>query len=172
MQQFSSDKRQLYAAIERVRWNPLGTGDTGAFSAIRPPDLKIPGEQASRGQTPEAARTQVVGGSMVGTLRYVVRGLRDLPGRKSVLLLSDGLDSLIKELLESLIDLANRASVVIYTMDARGLIPLGLQAQDNVQMQSNAAHSVDNRGLGRKCRGSGWNDDHASQVFSSTPGMA
>ena len=56
LQQFSSDKRQLYAAIERVRWNPMGRADTGAFSAIRPRDLKIPGEHASRGQTPEGYR--------------------------------------------------------------------------------------------------------------------
>ena len=27
----------------------------------------------------------------LGTLRYVVNGLREMPGRKSVLLLSDGL---------------------------------------------------------------------------------
>ena len=94
----------------------------------------------------------------MGTLSYVVRGLRDLPGRKSVLLLSDGLKirpgdpagtSRVQTALESLTDLANRASVVIYTMDARGLIPLGLQPQDNVQMLSNAARRVDVRGLGR-----------------------
>src|SRR4030095_5243353 len=149
-QQFSSDKRQLYAAIERVRWNPQGAGDSGAISAIRPRDLKIPGENAS-GVSPGEHRRQVAGGSMVGTLRYVVRGLRDMPGRKSVLLLSDGLvlDSLMKMRLDSLIDSANRASVVIHTMDARGLITLALQPQDNVQMLSNAARSVDVRGLGR-----------------------
>src|SRR5438874_1872730 len=137
LQQFSSDKRQLYAAIERVKWNPLGVGDTGAFSAIGPPDLKLPGEHVSSG-TGEGRRVEVAGGGMVGTLSYVVRGLRDLPGRKSILLLSDGLmlDSWVKMLLDSLIDLANRASVVIHTMDARGLITLGLQPQDNVQMSA------------------------------------
>ena len=137
LQQFSSDKRQLYAAIERVKWNPLGAGDTGAFSAIGPPDLKLPGEHVSSG-TGEGRRVEVAGGGMVGTLSYVVRGLRDLPGRKSILLLSDGLmlDSWVKMLLDSLIDLANRASVVIHTMDARGLITLGLQPQDNVQMSA------------------------------------
>ena len=38
--------------------------------------------------------------------------------------------------LESLTDFANRASVVIYRMDARGENPIGLQAQDNVQMSA------------------------------------
>ena len=160
LQQFSSDKRQLYAAIERVRWNPMGRGDTGAFSAIRTPDLRIPGEQSSRGQTAEGYREEVALVGLVGTLSYVVRGLRDLPGRKSVLLLSDGLKikpddpavmgaPRVQTALESLTDLANRASVVIYTMDARGLIPLGLEPQDNVQMLSNAGKRMDQRGLGR-----------------------
>jgi len=59
-------------------------------------------------------------------------------------LLSDGLKifnpgdpngtNRVQTALESLSEFANRASVVIYTMDARGLPLLGLQAQDNVQM--------------------------------------
>src|SRR6185369_13323644 len=40
----------------------------------------------------------------------------------------------VQTALESLTDFANRASVVIYTMDVRGLPTFGLQAQDNVQM--------------------------------------
>ena len=146
LQQFTSDKRQLYAAIERVKYNLMGRADTGAFAAIRPPDLKIPDEQASRNQTAENFREEVFSIGTLGTVRYVVRGLQDMPGRKSVLLLSDGLKifnpgdpngtSRVQEALESLSELANRASVVIYTMDARGLPPFGLQAQDNVQMSA------------------------------------
>jgi VWFA-related protein len=34
LQQFTSDKRQLYAAIERVRWNPSGRGGISAFASI------------------------------------------------------------------------------------------------------------------------------------------
>jgi VWFA-related protein len=143
LQQFSSDKRQLYAAIERVKYNMMGRADISAFSAIRAPELKIPDEQASRNQTAENFREEVFSVGTLGTLRYVVRGLGDMPGRKSVLLLSDGLKifnpgdpngtNRVQTALESLSDLANRASVVIYTMDVRGLPPLGLQAQDNVQ---------------------------------------
>src|SRR5262249_11610283 len=86
-----------------------------------------------------------------------VRGLEKLPGRKSVLLLSDGFKLLtadrqkpedpnrepgirpsassntrILEALQRLTDAANRASVVIYTMDTRGLQTLTLTAEDNV----------------------------------------
>src|SRR5215203_2443582 len=34
LQQFTTDKRQLYAAIERVKWNGIGTGNIGAFAAM------------------------------------------------------------------------------------------------------------------------------------------
>jgi hypothetical protein len=63
-----------------------------------------------------------------------------LPGRKSVVLLSDTLalfDSKGEgsyrtiQALRRLTDLANRASVVIYTIDPRGLPPLNLTAADN-----------------------------------------
>jgi hypothetical protein len=75
----------------------------------------------------------------MGALNFVVRGLREMPGRKAVILFSDGLllrDSKgdTKNYLsrfERLIDLANRASVVFYTIDARGLQPLGPTAADD-----------------------------------------
>ena len=70
-----------------------------------------------------------------------MKGLRDLPGRKSILLISDGLrifnrddpgrSTRVLQALLRLVDLANRASVVIYTMDARGLQTLGLTAADS-----------------------------------------
>ena len=34
LQQFTADKRILYAAIEKVKWNPSGMGGAGAFAAI------------------------------------------------------------------------------------------------------------------------------------------
>ena len=77
----------------------------------------------------------------LGAVSYVVRGLRELPGRKSILLISDGFriynqedanrDYLALQRLRRLIDEAGRASVVIYTMNATGLQTLGLTAADN-----------------------------------------
>src|SRR5205807_926340 len=82
----------------------------------------------------------------LGALNYVIRGLRELPGRKSILLLSDGIKIFNRDDpgrsdrvlagLQRLTDLANRASVVIYTMDARGLQSLGITAADNVSGMS------------------------------------
>jgi VWFA-related protein len=151
LQQFTSDKRQLYAAIERVRWNPNGRGGTGAFTPISPdPVAPAVGEISNldeadmRPNTDEVdqLREDIFAVGTLGALNYVVRGMRELPGRKSILLMSDGIrifnmddptrSSRVLQSLRLLTDLANRASVVIYTMDARGLQTLNLAASDNV----------------------------------------
>ena len=36
LQQFTNDKRVLYAAIDRVKWYPLGRGGISAFAAVEP----------------------------------------------------------------------------------------------------------------------------------------
>ncbi len=40
LQQFTSDRRQLYAAIEKVRWNPTGNGKIGAFAPLEASPLE------------------------------------------------------------------------------------------------------------------------------------
>jgi hypothetical protein len=77
----------------------------------------------------------------LGAVSYVVKGMRELPGRKSILLMSDGFRiSSVDDpernyrtllALRRLIDQANRATVVIYTMNASGLQVLGLTAADS-----------------------------------------
>jgi len=161
LQQFTTDKRRLYAAIEQVKFNLMGRGDVSAFAPLKAPDLKIPDEAESRNQTAENFRAEAYSVGTLGTLRYVVQGLREMPGRKSVLLFSDDLQifspgdanrtNRVQVALEALTDLANRASVVIYTMDARGLTPIGLQAQDNVQLSIPSTRST---GLGGPLGGS------------------
>lgn len=158
LQVFTSDKRQLYAAVEKVKWNPLGRGGIGAFGLIENDPLRSIernwSEVGVRSQQPDNGsqqsdtfaeldqfREEVFTVGTLGALNYVVRGLRELPGRKSVLLISDGIkifntsdpqrNTRVEAALNTLIDLANRASVVVYTMDARGLQTLGLTAADN-----------------------------------------
>ncbi len=66
-------------------------------------------------------------GSTLETLEGVIRSLRDLPGRKMLVLLSDGfylggnISNKIYDL-RRITDAATRAGVVIYSVDARGLI--------------------------------------------------
>lgn len=152
LQQFTSDKRMLYAAIEKVRWNPTGAGGVGAFAPMQakietgePEEEPGPGERTKEGIEREFNdfRTNFFVSGTLGAVNYVVRGMSELPGRKSVMLLSDGFKlfnqdatgtieaSRIMGSLRNLIDQANRASVVIYTLDPRGLQVTGLSAADN-----------------------------------------
>ena len=151
LQQFTSDKRQLYAAVEKVKWNPQGRGGIAAFAPIskdpaNAPPLSANGNtddrvDAPKGGTIDEFREELFAVGTLGAVNYVVRGLRELPGRKSVVLISDGLkifnksdpagSTRILTALRRLTDLANRASVVIYTMDARGLQTLGFSAADS-----------------------------------------
>jgi VWFA-related protein len=152
LQQFTSDKRMLYAAIERVKWNPAGSGGIGAFAPLRgavetgeEDDEPEPGERTAEGREREFDDFRInyfVAGTL-GAVGYVVRGMSELPGRKSVMLFSDGFmlfndnasgmreTSRIMGSLRGLIDQANRSSVVIYTLDPRGLQVMGLTAADN-----------------------------------------
>lgn len=142
LQQFTADKRQLYAAVERVKWNANGRSGVGAFAPIQPP---TPGDQGAeidaKNEELNQFREDVFAVGTLGAVSYVVRGLRDLAGRKSILLLSDGFriyssddpnrNFLALQRLRRLVDEAGRASVVIYTINATGLQTLGLTAADN-----------------------------------------
>ncbi len=154
LQQFTADKRQLYAAIERVKWNPMGRGGVSAFAPIEPdPQRRAREERMGQGgreqqrdeqrqrDTINQLREDIFAVGTLGALNFVVRGLRDLPGRKSVILFSDGFrlfnrdnfgesNQRILESLRRLTDLANRASVVVYTIDTRGLQTLLATAAD------------------------------------------
>ena len=152
LQQFTSDKRQLYAAIEKVKWNPTGRGGIAAFAPIQSnPLIRATGSELSQRETTgeddlNQFREDIFAVGTLGALNYVVRGLRELPGRKSVVLFSEGFrlfsaedqfgNARIIAALRHLTDLANRASVVIYSMDPRGLQPLGLTAADSVGSMS------------------------------------
>lgn len=147
LQQFTSDKRQLYAALERVKFNPTSRA-TGAFASPTPDPLAMAGTAMSeangvdrnRGDDIDALREDLFAVGTLGAVNYVIRGLRDLPGRKSVVLISGGITLFrldgrgqnyrVQNALDRLVDLANRASVVIYGLDARGLETLNFTAAD------------------------------------------
>lgn len=157
LQQFTTDKRQLYAAIEKVRWNPAGSGKIGAFAPLEakidtgePTPTPEPGDRTAEGIEREfnEFRENIFATGTLGAVNYIVRGMQELPGRKSILLLSDGFRLLEKDAsgtvstgrvldsLRRLVDQANRASVVVYTMDARGLQTTGLTAADDTSGRS------------------------------------
>lgn len=147
LQSFTSDKRQLYAALERVRFNPTSRF-AGAFASATPDPIAIAGTAMSEANGPDRERSDDIDSlredlfavGTLGAVNYVVRGLRELPGRKSVVLISGGISLFrfddngqnyrVQNALNRLVDLANRASVVIYAIDARGLETLNFSAAD------------------------------------------
>jgi VWFA-related protein len=88
------------------------------------------------------------------SLQDITDALRSWRGRKTLILFSEGfpirnpgervdspLDQVYRrgedvlDAVERLTDLANRASVVIHTLDPRGLLPAGISASDSVPME-------------------------------------
>jgi VWFA-related protein len=150
LQQFTSDKRMLYAAIDKVKYNAYGTGGITAFAPI---GAQVDSESdaitldddtpAGSGQSLESFRQEAFVTGTLGALRYIVTGMSELPGRKSVILFSDGMrvidtgsdgsdqNGQVLDYLKVLVDLANRNSIVFYTVDARGLQTAGFTALDS-----------------------------------------
>ncbi|HEX5709562.1 MAG TPA: VWA domain-containing protein [Pyrinomonadaceae bacterium] len=154
LQQFTTDKRLLQAAIDRIRYNLAGRGAISTFSPLGGDvAIQFGTEQRAYGDNDPTAPTSHNAGAAIdqfreelfsvgtlGALNFIVRGLRDVPGRKSVVLFSDGFkmysqDPGNRRVLDSvnrLIDLANRASVIFYTIDPRGLQAFNISAADNL----------------------------------------
>ena len=157
LQSFTADKRQLYASIDRVKWYAGGRAGVAAFGPMEAPTQGAAGAEIDALKAEqESFRQDIFSVGTLGALSYVVKGMRELPGRKSVLLISDGFKIVERNLptrsfntmgisnndrvmqgLELLIDQASRASVVIYTMNATGLQALGLSAADDTGGRSN-----------------------------------
>jgi VWFA-related protein len=143
LQSFTADKRQLAAAIERIKWNANGRGGSSAFDPIEPPTPGKLGQEMDEAKDElNEFRKDIFAVGTLGAVSYVVRGLKNLPGRKSILLVSDGFriydeanamrTYLASDRITRLVDEAARAAVVIYTMNATGMQTLGITAADNM----------------------------------------
>ena len=131
LQQFTSDKRLLREAADRVRFNAYRTaveGGTGNRVA----------QEALRSEQPRSTGT-------LGALDFILRGLGAVPGRKALVLFSSGLPVAsaahgfdvplpeVQSWLSRIVERANRASVVIYAIDARGLDAFAPAADENTR---------------------------------------
>lgn len=164
LQQFTSDKRILYAAIDKLTWNPISRDMIPRFGVNDPG--AVPGEDEAARQSRQDAqnrfnefRDTVFSVGTLGAINFVVRGLRELPGRKMVVLVSDGFqlfgsgrdNTQVLDNMRRLVDLANRSSVVIYSLDAKGLQVTGPTAADDLsqmsQQQINERYSQQSKAL-------------------------
>lgn len=141
-QQFTSDKRKLYAAVDRVRWYPNGRGDLTPFPVRNETQTAADFEMTQQviNEFEDERESNYAIGTF-GSLEFVMRGLGRLPGRKSLVLISEafrlfttqGRNVRLIEAMRRLTDEANRASTVIYTIDASGLQSLALDASDKIK---------------------------------------
>ncbi|HEY0170287.1 MAG TPA: VWA domain-containing protein, partial [Pyrinomonadaceae bacterium] len=145
LQQFTGDPRLVERAVELVRFRPGFRAPTGSFAAPaeRPKDdgaEKDSGE-ADAGEKRDSGGEKSGAGApgrdslftvgTLGALNYVLRGAAEMPGRKSVVLITEaagvfrlgGRGADVREYLQRMADLANRASASVYELDASDLTP-------------------------------------------------
>ena len=151
LQQFTNDKRLLQGAVNRLKWNPCSRKGLHVFAPV--------GNDYGRNLCSLSAQA-----GTLQSLIFVLQGMRDLPGRKSMILLTDDLQlpslagmstsqqpdlltsgvinatsTLGGELIfggmpvfEKIVELAIRASIVVYSVDTRGLQYTGVTATDRL----------------------------------------
>jgi VWFA-related protein len=165
LQQFTSDKRLLHAAIDRIRFNLRSRGSILAISSTGGMGAAVvdtsPDGGGSRRQFLERmVRTYQVQLALatLGALDSVVQGLQSLPGRKSVIFVSEGSARFgwdqggggvrdpfgVDGRVQDLVDRANRSSVVFYSLDPAGLRTVGSTAGgDSGPSQTSLATRLD-----------------------------
>lgn len=143
----TDDKRHLQTAIESLRPSAASSG----LRALDPIDLRpftvladVDGLREDLGIRKDAFEV-----GTLGTLSLVVKGLAQLSGRKALIFFSEGFPLVVRDrgeggggriekrdmvatATEQLIDAANRASVIIYSIDSRGIETPFLTAVDDL----------------------------------------
>jgi VWFA-related protein len=147
LEQFTDDKQMLQAAADRIRWGVGGRVGSTSFSPVS----GIPG--LSPLQEEERSRRLMMGS--LGAIRYVVNGLETLPGRKNLIFFSENmvlhfdlatggifemnLSDTVKDSMLRLIEAANRAGVVIHTIDPRGAVWTEVTVEDTFSLVGGSA---------------------------------
>ncbi|MCX6605391.1 MAG: VWA domain-containing protein [Acidobacteria bacterium] len=147
LQQFTTDKRLLLANIDRIT---LRTNNpTDPLAALQPNAMEDSGDPALSAlalrmrfseEQANRSRQDISTAGSLSTARFIAQGLAELPGRKSIIYFSESLQLYDNEdgprqrtadALRDLADLANRAAVVFYTIDPRGLVSTAFTAADS-----------------------------------------
>lgn len=153
LQPFTTDRRVLDSVIDGLRWTVHSRNGVEPFAALNkwktfsgggPEDASAPLLDPDDFTRVDQARRFASAAGSLGALNLVVRGARDLPGRKAIILVSEGLqlldptdaglpDPRTRGALDRVTEQATRAGVVIYALDPRGLQTGGLLASDNLK---------------------------------------
>lgn len=196
LQQLTTDRRVLHAAVDQIRWTALSRREVTAFkpvnawlpsSNLKPEAAPVerdghifpPGSLHGSAGPPSAPsgpggietgwadpdpldmgqadelRQSMSSSATLNALEFTIEGIRDVPGRKAVVLISEGFrfleeDALrpalrVADRLQQLADTALRTGTVIYAMDPRGLVTAGLSPMDNLNSSSSAGSVLNAR---------------------------
>ena len=173
LQQLTTDRRILYAAIDQVRWTAHSRRGVGSFQALNAwlptsgpglGNIGFSNPDPNDFRNLDDLRESMSSSGTMSTLTNTVLGIKDLPGRKSVVLISEGFlitqhtddlgrpafhpDSRVRRALDQLLDQAMRTGTVIYALDPRGLQTGGLTSEDNAKSLGVTATSES--GISRK----------------------
>src|SRR5215831_2019298 len=148
LQQFTNDKRVLTTAVDHIRWNPCSRVGVHVFNPVgAPPVQETAGHGYGYGPCGQAMVDSIQ--ASIHIFDFVLDGMKYLPGRKSMVILSDNLpistqmagevpgedsDLNIEAVLHKVAEKAIRAAVVIYAADTRGLQYTGPTAADKVDI--------------------------------------
>ncbi len=135
LQQFTTDKRLLYAALDRVKYGESRVG-VSSFAPL--------GSGMRGGGAVNHLREETLAAGTLGAIRFVVTAMSGFPGRKSVILFTENIrlifrgstDATVASAVQQLSDAASRASVVIHAIDPRGMQDYNVTSADNTSRMS------------------------------------
>jgi VWFA-related protein len=168
LQQFTNDKRLLSRAVDQLRWNACSRVGMHVLAPAYGPYVDPVPNRADNARTYASIPDNSCGGrayySTFQAIQHVIEALAEIPGRKSMMVLSDSMpvedqgsdlfwyDSLLiqtqtrTQALRRIAEMAIRASVVIYSIDTQGLQPTGITAADsgagNLRMAGDQSNSL------------------------------
>ena len=180
LQQFTTDKRKLLSIIENLQFRPLTSVGLSPFETIgvtfaeqlSANNRGNGGELTQEGKTISERKNtvesladinrnlQVTAGSL-GVLNSTISAMSRLPGRKSVLYIAEGVNTIfsttvnnglradsnlpqnstlifsdidkLREDLRGITEIANRATIAIYTLDPRGTVAVNFSASEEMR---------------------------------------
>ena len=129
---FTFSRPQLRAAVNRLRFS-LQSAEVDSLDA-----LSFSGPLGLLPSVEDLYRERVFAVGALNRVVDVIDAVRELPGRKAIVLVSEGFvlfDSsadggLLRDAMRRIVDRANRAAVVIYAVDPRGLVVTSAGAAD------------------------------------------
>jgi VWFA-related protein len=132
MQNFTNDRDELHKAIESIRVGESSSlaaqGEIGAAGGTNANGEEVVTQDTSEAFTPDETEFNIFNTDQkLAALESLADLLRGIPGRKSVIHFSSGVQRTGVEnqaQLQATTDAANRANVSFYTVDATGLVGL------------------------------------------------